>query len=114
MFCNICDNYYFTLTLYIYIMKRFVFILLALGCLSCATHKWVDVTSDVNIEELMREKFPRLYPSYLSNDIEVTKVEQRSENGELIYRVTHKDVYSDSSDDDLLWQTIFLPMLIGN
>ncbi len=95
-------------------MKRFVFMLLALGSLSCATQKWVDVTAHVNIEELVRDKFPRLYPSYLSNDIEVTKVEMRGENAELIYRVIHKDVYSDSSEDDMLWQTIFLPMLIGN
>lgn len=95
-------------------MKRFVFILFAFGCLSCAAQRWVDVSAEVNVEELMRDKFPRLYPSYSSNEIKVTKVESRCEDGELIYRVTYKDVYSDSSDDDLLWQTIFLPMLIGN
>ena len=72
------------------------------------------MSAEVNVEELMRDKFPRLYPSYSSNEITVTKVERSNENGELIYRVTYKDVYSDSSDDDLLWQTIFLPMLIGN
>ena len=95
-------------------MKRFVFIMFAFGCLSCAAQRWVDVSAEVNVEELMRDKFPRLYKSYLSDELEVTKVERRSENGELIYRVTYKDVYSDCSDDDLLWQTIFLPMLIGN
>ena len=95
-------------------MKRFVSILLALACLSCAAQRWVDVSAEVNVEELMRDKFPRLYKSYLSNELEVTKVESRCEDGELIYRVTYKDVYSDCSDEDLLWQTIFLPMLIGN
>ena len=95
-------------------MKRFVFILFAFGCLSCASQRWVDVSAEVNVEELMRDKFARLYKSYLSNELEVTKVESHCENGELIYRVTYKDVYSDCSDDDLLWQTIFLPMLIGN
>ncbi len=92
-------------------MRRIIFVLCLLGSISCAANKWIDIGSEVNIEELMQNHFPRLYPSYKSNDIEVTKVEQRLKDSVLHYRVTYKDVYEDDSDEQLLWQCIYLPNL---
>ena len=44
----------------------------------------------------------------------IDKIEQRTdENGKIVYRVTYGDRYNSSSDDDLLWQTIYMPMLLN-
>ena len=93
-------------------MKKLLLLLCIVGCISCASYRWVDVTNDVNVEDVMRDNFPRLYPEYKTHSIVVTKVEQSSQNGQTIYRVTHKDNTSDDSLDNLLWQTVFMPLLL--
>ena len=62
----------------------------------------------------MQEKFPKLYSKVNAGEIVIDKVEQQlDKNGEMKYRVTysHKD---DADDFDLLWQTIYMPMLLGD
>ena len=96
-------------------MKRiFNFVILVVFVLvlvSCVTKKWTNVSGSVNLETIMQEKFPKLYPSYKSGEIVVTKIEDRiDENGKTQYRIT----YTDNSDDDLdalIWQTIYIPTL---
>ena len=82
--------------------------------MSCASHRWVDVTTEVNVENVMRDNFPQLYSDYKSNDIIVTKVEQRKDDGTLYYRVTHKNNTNDNAVDDMLWLTVFMPLLYQN
>ena len=92
-------------------MKKLLLLLCIVGCMSCASHRWVDVTTEVSVENVMRDNFPQLYPDYKSNDIGDTKVEQRTDDGMLYYRVTHKDNTNDSDLDDMLWLTVFMPLL---
>jgi hypothetical protein len=80
---------------------------------SCATKKWTNVSGSVNLETIMQEKFPKLYPSYKSGEIVVTKIEDRiDENGKTQYRITYTDKSEDDEDwDAFMWQTIFMPVL---
>lgn len=80
--------------------------------LACAPTKWTNITDSINIEQLMAEKFPELNKKRIEGKIIVNKIEQRTdENGKIVYRVTYGDRYNSSSDDDLLWQTIYMPVL---
>ena len=81
--------------------------------ISCATQKWTNVSNSINVDSLLQQKFPVLYDQYKSDKIIIDKVEQHTEeDGVVRYRVTYKDKYSDSDDDDLLlWQTVFMPLL---
>lgn len=98
-------------------MKRiFNFVILVvfvLALVSCATKKWTNVSGSVNLETIMQEKFQKLYPSYKSGEIVVSKIEKLiDENGKTQYRIT----YTDKSDDDedwaaFMWQTIYMPIL---
>ena len=98
-------------------MKRiFNFVILVvfvLALVSCATKKWTNVSGSVNLETVMQERFQKLYPSYKSGEIVVSKIEERiDENGKTQYRIT----YTEKSDDDeewdaFIWQTIYMPML---
>ena len=98
-------------------MKRiFNFVILVvfvLALVSCATKKWTNVSGSVNLETIMQERFQKLYPSYKSGEIIVSKIEERiDENGKTQYRIT----YTEKSDDDeewdaFIWQTIYMPML---
>ena len=96
-------------------MKRIfnviILVVFVFALVSCATKKWTNVSGSVNLETIMQEKFPKLYPSYKSGEIVVTKIEDRiDENGKTQYRIT----YTDNSDDDLdalIWQTIYMPIL---
>ena len=92
-------------------MKKLLLLLCIVGCMSCASHRWVDVTTEVNVENVMRDNFPQLYSDYKSNYIIVTKVEQRKDDGTLYYRVTHKNNTNDNAVDDMLWLTVFMPLL---
>ena len=98
-------------------MKRFfnviILVVFVFALVSCATKKWTNVSGSVNLETIMQEKFPKLFPSYKSGEIVVSKIEERiDENGKTQYRIT----YTDNSDDDddldaLIWQTIYMPIL---
>ena len=78
---------------------------------SCATQRWTDISNSIDTESLLQQKFPVLYDRYKSGKLIVHKIEQRTEeNGVVRYRVTHNDKHDDS-DDLLLWQTVFMPLL---
>lgn len=93
--------------------KFFISAVFIFALVSCATTKWINVSESVNLDTIMQEKFQKLYPSYKSGEIVVSKIEQRiDENGKTQYRIT----YSDKSDNDedwdaFIWQTIFMPIL---
>lgn len=61
----------------------------------------------------MQERFQKLYPSYKSGEIVVSKIEERiDENGKTQYRITYTDKSDDNEDwDTFMWQTIFMPIL---
>ena len=98
-------------------MKRiFNFVILVvfvLALVSCATKKWTNVSRSVNLETIMQERFQKLYPSYKSGEIIVSKIEERiDENGKTQYRITYTDKSDDNEDwDTFMWQTIFMPIL---
>ena len=98
-------------------MKRiFNFVILVvfvLALVSCATKKWTNVSGSVNLETIMQEKFQKLYPSYKSGEIIVSKIEERiDENGKTQYRITYTDKSDDDEDwDAFMWQTIYMPIL---
>lgn len=98
-------------------MKRiFNFVILVvfvLALASCATKKWTNVSGSVNLETIMQERFQKLYPSYKSGEIVVSKIEERvDENGKSQYRITYTDKSDDDEDlDAFIWQTIYMPML---
>ena len=60
-------------------MKRtfnlIISVVFVFALVSCATKKWTNVSGSVNLETIMQEKFPKLYPSYKSGEIVVTKIE---------------------------------------
>lgn len=86
-------------------------VILATSLLACSSHKWLAVNTNVDTEQLLQEKFPKLHAKANAGEIVIDKIEQQlDKNGEMRYRVT----YSHKNDDDdfnLLWQTIYMPML---
>ena len=97
-------------------MKRIfnviILVVFVFALVSCATKKWTNVSGSVNLETIMQEKFPKLYPSYKSGEIVVTKFEERiDENGKTQYRITYSDKSDDDDLDALIWQTIYMPIL---
>ena len=98
-------------------MKRiFNFVILVvfvLALVSCATKKWTNVSGSINLETIMQERFQKLYPSYKSGEIIVSKIEERiDENGKTQYRITYTDKSDDDEDwDAFMWQTIYMPIL---
>lgn len=80
--------------------------------LACAPTKWTNITDSVNLEQLMVEKFPELNKKRIEGKIIIDKIEQRTDkDGKIIYRVTYGDRYNTNNDDDLLWQTVYMPVL---
>ena len=85
-----------------------VFLVLILS--GCATQKWSDIGDNVNVEIIIQEKFQSLYQRYKIGEIEVSKIEQHIDsNGEVNYRITYSE--KDTDTDELLWQTIYMPIL---
>ena len=61
----------------------------------------------------LQEKFPKLSSKINAGEIVIDKVEQQlDKNGEMKYRVTYS--HKDDDDFELLWQTIYMPMLLGD
>jgi hypothetical protein len=80
--------------------------------LACAPTKWTNITDSINLEQLMVEKFPELNKKRIEGKIIIDKIEQRTDkDGKIIYRVTYGDRYNSNNDDDLLWQTVYMPVL---
>ena len=97
-------------------MKRIfnviILVVFVFALVSCATKKWTNVSGSVNLETIMQEKFPKLYPSYKSGEIVVSKIEERiDENGKTQYRITYTEKSYDEDWDTFMWQTIFMPIL---
>ena len=97
-------------------MKRIfcliISVIFVFALVSCATKKWTNVSGNVNLETIMQEKFPKLFPSYKSGEIVVSKIEERiDENGKTQYRITYSDKSDDDDLDALIWQTIYMPIL---
>lgn len=85
-------------------------VLLVLILSGCATQKWSDIGDNVNVEIIIQEKFQSLYQRYKIGEIEVSKIEQHIDsNGEVNYRITYSE--KDTDTDELLWQTIYMPIL---
>ena len=97
-------------------MKRYFFalVMLVVSLSACTSQKWLAVADNVNTEQLLQEKFPKLYSKVNAGEIVIDKMEQRlDKNGTMKYRVTYS--HQDDDDDfDLLWQTIYMPMLLGD
>lgn len=92
-------------------MKKIItFAVLALcfTVISCATQKkWVDISDQVDTEQMMREQFPKLYNDYKNGNIIVDKIKQTTdEDGKIRYQVTYKEKSNSSEFED------WLPMLI--
>ena len=99
-------------------MKKHTFLIalfaFVISLSACSSQKWSAVDASVDTEQLLREKFPKLYSKVNAEEIVIDKVEQQlDKNGKMKYRVTysHKD---DDDDFNLLWQTIYMPMLLGD
>ena len=97
--------------------KILTFAILAMlitSLLSCTSQKWLAVDANVDTEQLLQEKFPKLHSKANAGEIVIDKIEQQlDKNGEMKYRVTYSHK-SDDDDFDLLWQTIFMPMLLDD
>ena len=91
-----------------------VITLLCIAFTSCASKKWTNVTGNVNLEELMHKEFVHLYDDYKAGKIKISKIEQGEKEGKTIHRITYKSVYDDDDMDALLWQTVFMPMLLDD
>lgn len=94
------------------IFSLIISVIFVFALVSCATKKWTNVSGSVNLETIMQEKFPKLFPSYKSGEIVVSKIEERiDENGKTQYRITYSDKSDDDDLDALIWQTIYMPIL---
>mgnify|MGYP007115374258 FL=1 len=99
-------------------MKRYTYlvtlVILVVSLSACNSQKWFAVDTNVNTEQLLQEKFPKLYAEANAGEIVINKIEQQlDKNGEMKYRVTYSHT-GDGDDFDLLWQTIFMPMLLDD
>ena len=100
-------------------MKKYTFlitlIVLVVSLSACSSQKWLAVDANINTEQLLQEKFPKLYSQANAGEITIDKVEQQlDKNGMMKYRVTYSHKDSDDDDFNLLWQTVFMPMLLGD
>ena len=94
------------------IFSLIISVIFVFALVSCVTKKWTNVSGSVNLETIMQEKFPKLFPSYKSGEIVVSKIEERiDENGKTQYRITYSDKSDDDDLDALIWQTIYMPIL---
>lgn len=96
-------------------MKRYFFalVILFVSLSACTSQKWLAVDANVDTEQLLQEKFPKLHSKANAGEIVIDKIEQQlDKNGEMKYRVTYS--HKDDDDFDLLWQTIYMPMLLGD
>ena len=96
-------------------MKRYFFalVMLVMSLSACTSQKWLAVDANVDTEQLLQEKFPKLHSKANAGEIVIDKIEQQlDKNGEMKYRVTYS--HKDNDDFDLLWQTIYMPMLLGD
>ena len=98
-------------------MKKHTFLIalfaFVISLSACSSQKWLAVDASVDTEQLLREKFPKLYSKVNAEEIVIDKVEQQlDKNGEMKYRVTYS--HKDDDDFELLWQTIYMPMLLGD
>lgn len=85
-------------------------VVITITLVSCASHKWTDVSDYVNTETILREKFQSLYSRYKEGEIMISKIEQSiDDNGEVKYRVFYSE--KDDETDEMLWQTIYMPLL---
>ena len=85
-------------------------VVITITLVSCAFHKWTDVSDYVNTETILREKFQSLYSRYKEGEIMISKIEQSiDDNGEVKYRVFYSE--KDDETDEILWQTIYMPLL---
>ena len=91
------------------LMKLCVAILALLMVASCATKRWADITSSVDVDTLIQQKFPTFYQGYKNGTLIVFKIEQKTEvEGRIRYRITYKEVSNDDDDDLLLWQCVYM------
>lgn len=100
-------------------MKKHTFLIaliaLVVSLSACTSQKWLAVDANIDTEQLLREKFPKLHSQANAGEISIDKVEQQlDKNGEMRYRVTYSHKNDDGDDFDLLWQTIYMPMLLGD
>ena len=95
-------------------MKKYTYLIALIMLLSaCSSQKWLAVDANVDTEQLLKEKFPKLHSKVNAGEIVIDKVEQQlDKNGEMKYRVTYS--HKDDDDFELLWQTIYMPMLLGD
>ena len=95
------------------LMKLCVAIMVLLMVASCATKRWADISSSVDVDSLMQQKFPTFYQGYKNGALIVYKIEQRTEDdGKIRYRITYKEVSNDNDDDFLLWQCVFMQNIL--
>ena len=99
-------------------MKRYTYlvalVILVVSLSACNSQKWLAVDTNVDTEQLLQEKFPKLYAEANAGEIVIDKIEQQlDKNGAMKYRVTYSHT-GDDDDFDLLWQTIFMPMLLDD
>ena len=95
------------------LMKLCAAIMVLLMVASCATKRWADITSSVDVDTLMQQKFPTFYPGYKNGTLIVSKIEQKTEEeGKIRYRITYKEVSIDNDDDFLLWQCVFMQNIL--
>ena len=122
-------------------MKRYTYlvalVILVVSLSACNSQKWFAVDTNVNTEQLLQEKFPKLYAEANAGEIVIDKIEQQldkngaiaeanageividkieqqlDKNGAMKYHVTYSHT-GDGDDFDLLWQTIFMPMLLDD
>lgn len=87
----------------------------ALLLIGCSGPKWLTVNADAaTTEQLIQKHFPQYYKLQAEGEITITKLESKQEDEGVKYRITYKDVYDeeDAELDALLWQTIYMPMLM--
>ena len=95
------------------LMKLCAAIMVLLMVASCATKRWADITSSVDVDTLMQQKFPTFYPGYKNGTLIVSKIEQKTEEeGKIRYRITYKEVSNDNDDDFLLWQCVVMQNIL--
>lgn len=80
----------------------------------CSYSKWMTIDAGVDKDAIIQQHFPELYKQAQKGEVELYELKSRQQkDGTIKYQLSYKEIHDDD-DELLLWQTIYMPMLMND